>query len=98
MGAQEPPGLIGILANMPGAVSSDIDAAAIAGVAPPRGLSQDGERAYEQLLFSYMHGYYAFLYEAHARRSLPDWRVRAQRAYQTDASRGTTNSRRLSRN
>jgi pimeloyl-ACP methyl ester carboxylesterase len=56
MGAQAPPGLLGIHTNMPGAVPPDIDKAALAGAPAPAGLAADERHAYEQLVFFYTHG------------------------------------------
>ncbi len=56
MGAQAPPGLIGIHTNMPGAVPPDIDKAAFAGAPAPAGLSEDERRAYDRLVFFYTKG------------------------------------------
>ena len=56
MGAQAAPGLLGIHTNMPGAVPSDIDKAALAGTPAPSGLSADERHAYDQLVFFYTHG------------------------------------------
>ena len=56
MGAQAPPGLLGIHTNMAGAVPPDIDAAAFTGAPPPPGLAADEMQAYEQLAFFYKHG------------------------------------------
>jgi pimeloyl-ACP methyl ester carboxylesterase len=56
MGAQAPPGLIGIHTNMPGAVPPDIDKAALAGAPAPSGLSAEERHAYDQLVFFYAKG------------------------------------------
>ena len=56
MGAEAPPGLLGIHTNMPGAVPPDIDKAALAGAPAPSGLAADERHAYEQLVFFYTHG------------------------------------------
>jgi pimeloyl-ACP methyl ester carboxylesterase len=56
MGAQAPPGLIGIHTNMPGAVPPAIDQAAFTGAAPPAGLSAEEKSAYDQLAFFYKYG------------------------------------------
>jgi pimeloyl-ACP methyl ester carboxylesterase len=56
MGAQAPPGLIGIHTNMPGAVPPDIDKAAFGGAAAPAGLSEEERQAYDRLVFFYTKG------------------------------------------
>jgi len=56
MGAQAPPGLIGIHTNMPGAVPPDIDKAAFVGAAAPTSLSAEERQAYDQLVFFYTTG------------------------------------------
>ncbi len=61
MAAQAPEGLIGMHTNMPGVIPPEIDAAAVAGAAPPAGLSADERKAYDQLSFFYKQVYYAFL-------------------------------------
>jgi len=60
LAVQAPPGLIAIHTNMPGAVPLDIDMAAHAGAPTPEGLSPEEKHAYEQLVFSYQHVYYAY--------------------------------------
>src|SRR5262245_10596567 len=55
MGAQAPPGLLGIHTNMPGAVPPEIDRAAIAGEPPPATFSAEEKHAYEGLVFTYKH-------------------------------------------
>jgi pimeloyl-ACP methyl ester carboxylesterase len=60
MGVQAPAGLLAIHTNMPGAVPSEIDAAAFAGAPAPAGLSAEEKRAYDELVFVYKHVYYAF--------------------------------------
>src|SRR3712207_4016640 len=49
MGAQAPPGLIGIHTNFPGAVRADVSAAVTSGGPPPEGLDDEGTRLYEKL-------------------------------------------------
>ena len=49
MGAQAPPGLIGIHTNFPGAVRSDVAQAVQSGGPAPSGLSDEGTRLYEKL-------------------------------------------------
>lgn len=56
IGAQAPPGLLGIHTNMPGAVPPDVDKAAFAGAPAPSGLSAEEAQAYEQLAFFYGQG------------------------------------------
>jgi pimeloyl-ACP methyl ester carboxylesterase len=56
MGAQAPPGLLGIHTNMPGAVPPEIASALQAGGPPPAGLSADERYAYERLDFFYKTG------------------------------------------
>jgi pimeloyl-ACP methyl ester carboxylesterase len=49
MGAQAPPGLIGIHTNFPGAVRADVSAAVQSGGPAPSGLDDEGTRLYEKL-------------------------------------------------
>ena len=56
MGAQAPPGLLGLHSNMPGAVPPDIFKTVAAGEPAPSGLSPEETRAYEQLSFLYTKG------------------------------------------
>jgi pimeloyl-ACP methyl ester carboxylesterase len=49
MGAQAPPGLIGIHTNFPGAVRADVSAAVQSGGPEPSGLDDEGTRLYEKL-------------------------------------------------
>ncbi|HEX7947618.1 MAG TPA: alpha/beta hydrolase, partial [Phenylobacterium sp.] len=56
MGQQEPPGLIAIHTNMPGAVPVEINRAAFAGAPMPAGLSADEQHAYKRLVFFYGKG------------------------------------------
>jgi pimeloyl-ACP methyl ester carboxylesterase len=55
MALLEPPGLLGIHTNMPGAVPADIAQALLSGEQPP-GLSADEHHAYDQLKFFYDNG------------------------------------------
>src|SRR5258705_2331592 len=56
MGAQAPPGLLGIHTNMPNVIPLDIDQAAFSGAPAPAGLSADEKLAYERLSFVYAKG------------------------------------------
>jgi pimeloyl-ACP methyl ester carboxylesterase len=56
MGAQAPPGLLGIHTNMPNVIPADIDKAAFSGAPAPAGLSADEKLAYERLSFVYAKG------------------------------------------
>ena len=49
MGAQAPPGLIGIHTNFPGAVRSDVAAAVVSGAPAPSGLDDEETRLYDKL-------------------------------------------------
>ena len=49
MGAQAPPGLLGIHTNFPGAVRDDVTAAVVSGGPPPAGLDDEETRLYEKL-------------------------------------------------
>src|SRR5437762_3047470 len=49
MGAQAPPGLLGIHTNFPGAVRDDVTAAVVSGGPPPSGLDDEETRLYEKL-------------------------------------------------
>ena len=49
MGAQAPPGLIGIHTNFPGAVRPDVNEAITSGGPPPSGLDDEETRLYEKL-------------------------------------------------
>ena len=49
MGAQAPPGLIGIHTNFPGAVRDDVTGSVVTGSPPPAGLDQEETRLYEKL-------------------------------------------------
>jgi pimeloyl-ACP methyl ester carboxylesterase len=50
MGLQAPEGLLAIHSNMPATVPTEVNDAAVAGQAPPPGLSAEERRAYDQLL------------------------------------------------
>src|SRR5712672_435447 len=56
MALQQPPGLLGIHTNMPGAVPPEIDGAAFTGAPAPSGLAADEKHAFDQLAFFYKHG------------------------------------------
>jgi pimeloyl-ACP methyl ester carboxylesterase len=56
MGAQTPPGLLGIHTNMANVIPLDIDKAAFSGAPAPAGLSEDERLAYERLSFVYSKG------------------------------------------
>ena len=56
MGAQAPPGLLGIHTNMANVIPLDIDQAAFSGAPAPAGLSADEKLAYERLSFVYAKG------------------------------------------
>ena len=49
MGAQAPPGLLGIHTNFPGAVRDDVTAAVVSGGPPPADLDDEETRLYEKL-------------------------------------------------
>src|SRR2546423_2666278 len=49
MGAQAPPGLIGIHTNFPGAVRADVSAAVVSGGPAPSGLGDEETRLYQKL-------------------------------------------------
>ena len=49
MGAQAPPGLLGLHTNFPGAVRPDVAAAVVSGGPAPSGLDDEGTRLYEKL-------------------------------------------------
>jgi len=56
MGAQAPPGLLGIHTNMANVIPADIDQAAFSGAAAPAGLSGDEKLAYDRLSLVYAKG------------------------------------------
>jgi pimeloyl-ACP methyl ester carboxylesterase len=61
MAVEAPPGLIGIHTNMAGAVPPAIDSAAAAGAPAPAGLSPEERHAYDELVFTWHHVYYAYM-------------------------------------
>jgi len=56
MGAQAPPGLLGIHTNMANVIPPDVDQAAFSGAPAPAGLSADEKVAYERLSVVYAKG------------------------------------------
>lgn len=56
MGAQAPPGLLGIDTNMAGAIPPEIDALALKGAPPPVALDEEERSAFEHVSFFYKHG------------------------------------------
>jgi pimeloyl-ACP methyl ester carboxylesterase len=56
MGAQAPPGLIGIHTNMAAVIPPEIDKAAFTGAPAPADLSADERRTYDRLVFFYSKG------------------------------------------
>ena len=59
MGLQAPEGLLAIHTNMPATVPVDVNAAAVAGLAPPPGLPDEELRAYQQLIRTFGQVQYA---------------------------------------
>src|SRR5215213_4681952 len=59
MGLQAPAGLLAIHTNMPATVPADVDKALLAGAPPPAGLSDDEQRAYQQLVRTFTQVEYA---------------------------------------
>jgi pimeloyl-ACP methyl ester carboxylesterase len=60
MAIHAPDDMLGIHANMPGVIPTEIDKAAFAGQPAPAGLSADEKFAYDRLSFFYKDVYYAF--------------------------------------
>jgi pimeloyl-ACP methyl ester carboxylesterase len=56
MGAEAPPGLLGIHTNMAGSIPPGIDKAAFTGAPPPPDLSVEEREAFDRLAFFYKHG------------------------------------------
>jgi pimeloyl-ACP methyl ester carboxylesterase len=56
MGAQAPPGLLGIHTNMPNVIPPDIDVLAFSGAPAPANLTADEKLAYQRLQFVYQKG------------------------------------------
>src|SRR3954454_595490 len=66
MGAQAPPGLLGIHTNFPGAVRSDVATAVQSGAPAPSGLDEEETRLYEKLKeFFATDAFYAFEMATH---------------------------------
>ena len=61
MGAQAPPGLLGIHTNMAGAVPPEIDSAAATGAPPPADLSAEEKSAFDRLALFYRHNLAMYL-------------------------------------
>jgi len=60
MAVQSPKDVLGIATNFPCAVPAELEKAAFGGAPAPTGLSAEEKQAYDQLVFSYKHVYYAF--------------------------------------
>jgi pimeloyl-ACP methyl ester carboxylesterase len=60
IGVQQPPELLGIHTNMPGAIPESVNNASFVGAPMPAGLSAAEQASYEKLVFFYKHVYYAF--------------------------------------
>jgi pimeloyl-ACP methyl ester carboxylesterase len=56
MGVQAPPGLVGIHTNLARAIPPEINAAALAGAAPPPGLDEEETEAFNHVAFFYKYG------------------------------------------
>lgn len=61
MGLKAPPALVGVHTNMGGVVPPEIDQAMARGEPPPAGLSEEEQRACEQIAFAYKHIAYAIM-------------------------------------
>jgi pimeloyl-ACP methyl ester carboxylesterase len=61
MAVKRPPGLVGLHSNMPGVVPAEIDMAVSRGDPIPAGLSEEEQRACDQLAFTYRHIAYALM-------------------------------------
>lgn len=61
MAVKAPAGLIGIHSNMPGVIPPDLDAALFRGEPVPKGLSEEEQRAADQLANTYKHIGYAIM-------------------------------------
>ena len=61
MALKTPPGLVGVHTNMAGCVPPDIDKAVSRGDPSPAGLSEEEQRACDQLAFAYRHIAYALM-------------------------------------
>ncbi|HEY7006629.1 MAG TPA: epoxide hydrolase [Sphingomicrobium sp.] len=56
LGAQQPPGLVGINTNMAGAIPPEIDRAAQAGAPAPDALDEEERQSFDHVSFFYKHG------------------------------------------